>query len=266
MVTNFTIFASKLIFLYHYSDHGFDHTLLGPDYVERTNRETLRAVANGLVAGGRHIGERRPALYALMAIGAHRFCYGITTICTLLLYRNYFHDEGFFRAGLPGLAQVVLMIAVGGGLAAVVTPAASRRMGFVRWSVLLLLITAVAEIGLGLPYRMPLLLLAALVLGFAAQGIKICVDTLVQQSVEDEFRGRVFSLYDTLFNITFVVAAVATAILLPENGRSPVSILVLGVVYAATGLIYLRAGTRAGVASATRGACQPAATPSPLAP
>ena len=43
---------------------------------------------------------------ALAAIGAHRFFYGISTISILLLYRNYFTDEGFFQAGLAGLGQV----------------------------------------------------------------------------------------------------------------------------------------------------------------
>ncbi len=227
-----------------YVAHRFARQALGPDDVERTNRETIGAVARGLVAGGRHIIARKPAFYALLMIGAHRFCYGVSTVCTLLLYRNYFHDDGVFRAGLAGLGQAIAMVAIGSGLAAVVTPMASRHLGFVRWPALLLGVAAVAEIGLGLPYTMPLLLLAAFVLGFVAQGVKICVDTLIQQTVDDDYRGRVFSLYDTLFNITFVSAAIATAVLLPDSGYSPVSVIVLGVVYALTGLTYLRVAGR----------------------
>ena len=37
--------------------------------------------------------------------------------------------------------------------------------------------------------------------------MKICVDSTLQETVADDFRGRVFSVYDTLFNVTFVVAA-----------------------------------------------------------
>jgi Major Facilitator Superfamily len=135
-------------------------------------------------------------------------------------------------------------VAIGSGVAALVTPAASRRLGFVRWPALLLGVAAAGEIGLGLPYTMQMLLLAGFVLGFAAQGIKICVDTLVQQVIEDDFRGRVFSLYDTLFNITFVVAAVATAVLLPDTGYSPASVVALSAIYALTGFVYLRVGSR----------------------
>lgn len=222
----------------------FDRAALGPDDVERSNRETFGAVARGLVAGGRHLAARRPALYALIMVGANRFCYGISTVCALLLYRNYFHDEGVFRAGLSGIGQILAMVAIGSGVAALITPTATRRLGFVRWPALLLGIAAAAQIGLCLPYSMPLLLLAGFVLGFAAQGIKICVDTLVQQTVDDDYRGRVFSLYDTLFNMMFVGAAVATAVLLPDTGHSPASVIVIGVVYALTGLAYLRFGGR----------------------
>ena len=51
----------------------------------------------------------------------------------------------------------------------------------------------------------------------------------MQRTVADEFRGRVFALYDTLFNLALVVAAVLTALVLPDNGRAPVSVVVLGV-------------------------------------
>jgi MFS family permease len=217
----------------------FTREKLGPDDVERGGRESVAAIARGLAAGARHVRARRPALYALSAIGVLRLCYGVSTVCTLLLYRNYFHDDGVFRSGLAGLGQVIAAIAVGGGLAALVTPTATRRLGFVRWPALLLAGAAVVEIGLGLPFRMPLLLLAAVLLGFAAQGVKISVDTLIQRCIDDEFRGRVFSLYDALFNLTLVAAALLTAAVLPDSGRSPVSVLVIGVAYAVTAGTYL---------------------------
>ena len=39
-----------------------------------------------------------------------------------------------------------------------------------------------------------------LVAGLAAQVVKVCTDALVQQHVDDDFRGRVFSVYDLAFN------------------------------------------------------------------
>jgi len=64
-------------------------------------------VLAGLIAGARHVHSRKPAYYVLTTMAVHRFCYGMTTIAGILLYRNYFHDDGIFRAGLAGLSQLV---------------------------------------------------------------------------------------------------------------------------------------------------------------
>lgn len=219
--------------------HGFGRNTLGPDAAERARRESVLVVARGLVAGARHVYEREPVRYALAAIGVHRICYGVWTVCALLLYRNYFSDDGPWRAGLTGLGQLVVVVAIGGGLASLVTPAAARRLGYGAWPALLLALAAVVQILCGLPYTLPLMLASGLLLGFAAQGIKISVDTLVQYRVDDEYRGRVFALYDTLFNIALVVAAVLTALVLPADGHAPIAVVVLGCVYAVAALGYL---------------------------
>lgn len=223
---------------------GFALTVLGPNEVERNRRETAAEIARGLALGARHLHTRRPALLALLAIGAHRLCYGLFAVTTLLLYRNYYVPEGPLRAGLAGLAQFVVAAAIGGGLAALLTPPVTRRIGFVSWAVALLAASGIFEVLLVLPFRLPLQLTAGLVLGFTAQALKICVDTIVQSSVADEFRGRIFALYDTLFNLAVVIAAVVTAVALPSDGRAPVAVAVLGAVYLTTALLYQRAAPR----------------------
>ncbi|MEP6852353.1 MAG: MFS transporter [bacterium] len=219
----------------------FRRDALGPDQTDLACRETIGVIVAGLVLGARHIQDRRPVRLALTAIGASRFCYGVSSVCTVLLYRNYFSDHGVFRAGLSGLAQVVTMLAAGGALAAVVTPAITRRVGLVRYPAALLLVAAATQVGLGLMFTQPAVIAAAFVLGFVSQAVKISIDTTVQLGIEDAFRGRVFSLYDTLFNVTFVAAAVVTALVLPENGRSAVGIVAVAAGYLLVGLWY---GTR----------------------
>jgi MFS family permease len=104
----------------------------------------------------------------------------------------------------------------------------------------LLILGAVVQVTLVLSYRLPLVLSGAVLVGLCSQGIKITVDTIVQRRVDDEFRGRVFALYDTMFNFALVIAAVLTAVVLPENGRSPASVIVIAVSYALAGVWYLR--------------------------
>jgi MFS family permease len=234
----------------------FARAQLGPDEVARDNRETLRDVAIGLAAGAHYVARLRPVMFALVAIGAQRFLYGLNTVCILLLYRNYFHNQGFFRAGLPGIAQVVVGVAIGGGLAALFTPAATRRWGFTTWPVALLVIAGVIEIGFGLPYRLELVPIAGFGLGLAAQGFKICVDTRIQRTVSDKFRGRVFTVYDTIFNIMFVLAAVVTALALPDTGHSPTAVIVIGVGYLVIAAFYLRVAGPDPVLAET-GTCEP---------
>ncbi len=227
---------------------GFQRDALGPSPTQRRARETVAEVARGLIAGARHVRDLVPVRNGLAAIGVQRLCYGVTSVCTLLLYRNYFHSDGVFRAGLAGLTQVVAAIAAGGALAAAVTPVAFRHFGPVRWPAGLLAAAAIVNVVLVLPYSMPALLLAALLLGFIAQGIKISVDTLVQLHVDDAYRGRVFALYDTLFNLALVTAAVLTALVLPADGHSPVSVLAIAAGYALTALAYVTSSRRTTVA------------------
>jgi hypothetical protein len=80
------------------------------------------------------------------------------------------------------------------------------------------------------------MLAAAFLLGCATQGAKIATDTVVQSSVDDAYRGRIFSLYDVLFNVAFVGAAAVSALILPPDGRSAPLLVVLAALYALVAL------------------------------
>lgn len=223
-------------------------TLLGPDDapVQERLRTAMAAVARGVLQGARHVHSRGPAARGLAAISAHRFFYGLSFVATLLLYT----EQGAIGRGFTGLGQVITVSVLGGLLAAVVTPAATRRLGTQRWIVLVFAAAAVVELAFGLPYTHEAFLVAAFFLGFAAQASKICVDTLLQESVDDDFRGRVFSFYDTMFNLSFVSAAAASAVLLPPDGKSYLVIVLVAVGYALTALVY-------GVMTARRAPAEP---------
>lgn len=212
----------------------FDPVALGPDESERAARETVREVAGDVIAGARHVRSKPAAFDVLVAIGMVRLCHGVTTVCAVLLYRNYFHDEGVFKAGLSGLLLIVVATAIGGGLAALVTPRMTRRIGMTRWVTLLIASSAVVQLALVLPYKIQLLPFAFVLSSLSSQGIQICTDTTIQHDVDDEFQGRVFSYYDALFNLTLVIAAVLVSLVLPEDGRAPAAVFVIAATYFAT--------------------------------
>jgi MFS family permease len=220
--------------------------LLGPDYdpTRPAVREAARHVARGLVDGLTHLAHRRTAAHGLATIGAHRFFFGISTVMLILLHRNYFNAPDETDAAFNGLALAILVSGAGFVTAAFVTPFVTERFTLRAWILTLLCAAAVTQLMPGALFTEVALLVSAFFLGVASQGIKICVDTLVQAGVDDAYRGRVFSLYDVIFNVAFVAAAAFAAAVLPDDGRSLGVLGLISVGYLVTALLYARASGR----------------------
>lgn len=214
--------------------------LLGPDYdpARPGVREAARHVARGLLDGLHHLGQRRSVTYGLATIGAHRFFFGVSTVMLILLYRNYFYDAGDTDAAFRGIATAILVSGAGFVTAAFVTPVVTERITKRAWMLTLLAAAAFTQLVPGALFTEPALLVSSFFLGLASQGIKICVDTLVQEGVDDAFRGRVFSLYDVIFNVAFVAAAATAAVALPLEGKSYVALAAIALGYVLTAVGY----------------------------
>ena len=221
---------------------------LGPDGVSPPR---AREIVVGLAEALRHLNQRRPAALGLLTIGAHRLVYGVATVATILVYRNYFHAVTDVDAAIADLGILVVATGAGFVLAAVVTPPMTARIGVRAWMVVSLVASGVFQLFPGAIYQNIPLLVAAVLLGITAQNVKICVDTLVQAHVDDEVKGRVFVLYDMIFNVALVAAAAIGAVILPANGKSVTVLVVLAGVYVLTAAafawfsrgLYLNAGT-----------------------
>ncbi|ATW52691.1 MFS transporter [Streptomyces peucetius] len=206
--------------------------LLGPDpdMLQPRLGAALASTARGLLDGLRHLSRRLDAARALAAMTLLRFCYGALTVMVLMLCRySWSTDES------DGLALLGLALAFSGAgffAAAVVSPWAIGRLGRYGWMVACAAASAVLLPALALPFAPEPMLAAAFVLGLITQGSKIATDTVVQTTVDDAFRGRVFSLYDVLFNVAFVGAAAIAALMLPPDGRSVPLVVMVTVIYA----------------------------------
>jgi MFS family permease len=198
---------------------GFSVPALGPDRDELTG-ESVRSVVQGMVDGVRHLLDHRAVGYALITVGLYRLGFGAATMALLLLYRNTLTGSGPFLTGEGGLGQVVLVAGAGAFLAAVLTPLAVRRVSRRAWMVGLLALTALAWPLLAEAPSAATAVGVSLLAGIAAQGVKIVVDAGVQAETEDAFRGRVFALYDMLFNVCLVIGLLVGAVWLPSSGRS----------------------------------------------
>ncbi|URM97748.1 MFS transporter [Actinomadura madurae] len=204
--------------------------------------EALGGVLYGLADGARHIARRPQAALALGAISFHRFLYGVVLIMTLLLCRNHFADDPD-----RGLETFALMLGVSGAgyfAAALITPPVVRRISKQAWVAWLLAGAALSLLLLGTPFAERPWAAGAFLLGVVSQGVKLCVDTTLQEGIEDAYRGRVFAVYDMLFNATFAAAAAAAATWLPQDGRATVTLLAVIAAYAAGAVAYRTAASR----------------------
>lgn len=214
--------------------------LLGPDErVDATQlRRSLSMLAHGLVDGARYLVRRGTPARALGVMAVHRFLYGAVFIASLLISRNLLSDPADARAGLVTFATVVGVTGVGFALAIVVTPVVSPLIGPQSWIAVCLVLAATTQALLALTVALPAVLAGSLVLGLAAQGAKIAVDTIVQRDTADAYRGRAFALYDVMYNAAFVGAAALAAVALPDTGWSRGVFALLSVAYLATALVY----------------------------
>ena len=201
---------------------------LGPDTVATTR---VRDVVTGLVEAVAHLRAQRPAGIGLLTIAAHRLIHGIVTVATILVYRNYFHRPDEIDPAIADLGLLVVITGAGFVFASVVAPPLSARRGLRSTMIMCLLGSAVFQVMPGAIYARLTIMVAAFLLGLTAQGIKICVDTVVQAHIADGFKGRVFVIYDIIFNVALVAAAVIAAVILPASGKSVPILIIMAICY-----------------------------------
>jgi MFS family permease len=197
----------------------------------------LASVAAELISGARYVLRRRGPASALAATGAGSLLFGILILMSVLLYRNYFYAHSAPTAEAH-YTVLVSLAAVGYGCAALVIPPLTRRLSKAAAIALLFAAAAVVTGVLGETFAQGAFLAIGFCLYLVRQGVAICATTILQEEVTDAYRGRVFSFYDMMFNVTYVLGAVVVASFVPVTGRSPVIIGLVAAGYAVTAAGY----------------------------
>jgi MFS family permease len=203
---------------------------LGPDLegVESAVRAALGNVVRGLLDAVRHI----PPLgrLALGVVGAGQLPNGVMIVGTILFFRSHPGPEGA-GSGLAGFGIVVAASGVGYAVAALLTPSMTRRFGMHGYVTTLAVLAAVMQVFPAAFLTTWAFAVSASGLGLTTQGVKICVDTTLQRVVSDIYRGRVFAIYDVLFNAVFVAATALAALVLPTGGTTQVVLVAASLWY-----------------------------------
>jgi hypothetical protein len=216
--------------------------VLGPqESVRAIHGSVAYAVATGWLHGARTVLSVPTVAATLSGLAAHRMVFGINTLLVLVMVR---HTDTEHVAGLGTAVLFVAATGLGSFLATAVTPSIVRRWGRYAAPNGALAFAAVVQLcGSGL--RLPVMVLCGLLLGAAGQVVKLSADTAMQIDVDDALRGHVFTVQDSLFWMSFIIAIALAATVIPADGYEPALALAGVAVYLAGLAVHASVGRRA---------------------
>ncbi|MFM7491757.1 MAG: MFS transporter, partial [Actinomycetota bacterium] len=162
------------------------------------------------------------------------------TLMALLLNRNTFNNPADPESGLAGFAFAITVAGVGITIGAVIAPFGVKRFGRHAWIRYSLYASAVLPVLLAFNQNEFFLVATGFFAGMAGQGVKVTNDALVQSKIADEFRGRVFAVYDVMVNGGIVSGAIIAAFVLPPDGVSALLPALIALAYVLVALVVLR--------------------------
>ena len=153
------------------------------------------------------------------------------TLMALILERNAFHSPNNPDAGLSGFAKAITIAGIGIMLGAVISPAAVRRFGRHRWMRIAMLIASFGPMIFVFSQSEIAMIAMGFVSGFGGQGVKVTNDALVQEKISDDYRGRVFAVYDVVVNAAIVSGSLIAAAVMPKTALGITLPLIITTLY-----------------------------------
>jgi MFS family permease len=220
----------------------FPPHILGPHESKRSiHGSVIYAVATGWLHGARTVFAVPTVAATLSGLAAHRMALGINTLLVLVMVR---HTDTAGVVGLGTAATFFAATGIGSFLATALTPTLVRRWGRYAAPNGALAFAALVQLcGSGL--HLPVMMLCGFLLGAAGQVVKLCADTAMQIDVDDALRGHVFTVQDSLFWMSFIVAIAMAATVIPPDGYEPALALAGVAVYLVGLAVHAGVGRRA---------------------
>ncbi|MBI3648946.1 MAG: MFS transporter [Actinobacteria bacterium] len=182
----------------------------------------LDRVLGELADGVGHLVRTPRALGPITSITLDQFGQGVLTVLSLVVFREQFKEGVGSFSYLVGAGGIGVLL----GIATVGT--LEHRFGKERLISLAFVAGGVSVLLVAMHITGLTVLYASFAVGLTFAWKKIPVDTMVQESLPDAYRGRVFSAYDVAYNLARIVAAGLAIPLLPRVGV-PWSVAAIGV-------------------------------------
>jgi MFS family permease len=214
----------------------------------------IARVVREMGEGAKRLAASKRATYALASISAMRVLIGVSVATTAVVYIVR------LKLGVGSVSALLSVLAVGVFSGVVLVPAAARRVREERIPSLGFLIGGgativtgllVSRVGLvngtsnaGATLAKTAIAGGSIFAGMAFAFAKIPVDTMVQESLPDEYRGRAFASYDMLYNVARVAGTALAAWLVAAHVGEPAIVLGVGAAYLLAAAVTVRASTR----------------------
>lgn len=212
---------------------------LGP-LPHEVKKQSVGAAYQEMVDGFRFLRTIRDCFLGISATAVQRGGLTALTLMALLLNRNTFNDPANPESGLAGFAFAITVAGIGITIGAVIAPFGVKKFGRHAWIRYSLYASAILPVLLAFKQSEFFLVATGFFAGMAGQGVKVTNDALVQSKIVDEFRGRVFAVYDVMVNAGIVSGAIIAAFVLPPSGVSSVLPALIAFSYVLVALVVLR--------------------------
>jgi MFS family permease len=195
-----------------------------PTRAQGTIRAEVRRAAAELMWGARRLAATPAALGSIVSVAYGQFLLGGITVLSVVVFKQEFQE------GVASYGRIIGAGGIGVILGTVTVGWLEDRM---TKAVIVSVSFAVAGIAclLGsLHVTGPSILFVGFVLGLTYPWAKVPSDTLVQESIPDRFRGRVFTIYDIAFSLPRVLAALVAVVAVPHLSSAAI-VAVAGILY-----------------------------------
>ncbi len=193
----------------------------------------LRRVFGNMIDGFKEVRRRAAAGIGLLSFLTVRSMLTMVVLATGFASRELIEAEGLTSTAIPGLAGVL-----GAGLGFVIAHNVRERVAAARIVSGALIVGAIGMLAFGGIVSILGISLMAFSVGLAFFLGKVGVDTMMQEALDDRFRGRGFSLQDIAYNISWLLPAFVLYLFVGENfDRVRILLVIAGVVFLAVALL-----------------------------
>ena len=206
---------------------------------ETTFGQEAKQVISSIVAGLKEVAARPPAALGLSSFQMLRYQFWGFCLFTFGLYAKNLVESG---ADNLGLALVGGGGFLGGALGLVLAQKWKDRVAPIRLLMGAMFALGLATVVFGSQVSLPGFA-ALLFVGFFTFFLgKISADTIMQQSMPDDFRGRAFALFDIAYNLGFIIPALILSFVWIEDDatRTRAILIASGVIFLALTLVIYR--------------------------